>query len=416
MCEDISTLCSLCKTDLSGTPVWQEDWNYDPTGNWRGATSAYVTKVNGSTTLDQNRTHDKANEILTLTGTPDWVDPTHDAAGNTTQVPQPATPTSSYDGKFDAWDRLVEVKVTGGAVVATYRYDGLKRRVTKVAGGNTRHYYYSNRWQVLEERLNALTTADRQFVWGVRHVDDPIERDRGSERFYVLHDHLSVTALVSTAGAVQERYGYDGFGPQRVLDASFGARAASLYDWETGFGAYRLDTESGLCQVRHRFYHPKLGRWTGRDPVQRQSSHLYAYARQHPTDLRDPLGLWTKADWDQCVKTHISPPDAKIIQKCFKECACKIGEESFWECFKNCLKNKGKSYALDSFVAVFCCLRFADERSISPNADPCTVAKEKKSIDWCTLCCDFKACISDLKGTSPTAVKEQLEACYCKCL
>ena len=35
------------KTDLSGTPVWQEDWNYDPTGNWRGATSAYVTKVGG---------------------------------------------------------------------------------------------------------------------------------------------------------------------------------------------------------------------------------------------------------------------------------------------------------------------------------------------------------------------------------
>jgi len=163
------------KTDISGTPVWQEDWNYDPTGNWRGATSAYVTKVNGSTTLDQNRSHDQANEILTLTGTPDWVDPTHDAAGNTTKVPQPAAPTSSYDCKFDAWDRLVEVKVTGGAVVSTLRYDGLKRRVTKVAGGNTRHYYYSSRWQVLEERLNALTTADRQPLLGV--VYDPTRRE-----------------------------------------------------------------------------------------------------------------------------------------------------------------------------------------------------------------------------------------------
>jgi hypothetical protein len=34
------------KTDLSGTPVWQEDWNYDPTGNWRGATSACMTRSN----------------------------------------------------------------------------------------------------------------------------------------------------------------------------------------------------------------------------------------------------------------------------------------------------------------------------------------------------------------------------------
>ena len=404
------------KTDIGGTPVWQEDWNYDPTGNWRGATSAYVTQVNGTTTLDQNRSHNQANEILTLSGTPDWVDPTHDAAGNTTQVPQPGTPTGSYDCKYDAWDRLVEVKVTGGAVVATYRYDGLKRRVTKVAGGNTRHYYYSSRWQVLEERLNALTTADRQFVWGVRHVDDLIERDRGSERFYVLHDHLSVTAIVNTAAVVQERYGYDGFGPQRVLDASFGARAATLYDWETGFGAYRLDTESGICQVRNRYYHPKLGRWTNRDAVQSYLTHLYAYVHQKPIDVRDPLGLWTKEDWNQCVSTHVSLPDAKTIEECFKECACKIGEESFDKCFKDCLKHKGKSHVLDSFLSLLCCLQYADEGGIPPNADPCAVAKEKKSVDWCTLCCDFKGCISTLKGTSPNAVKEQLVACHCKCL
>jgi len=125
-----------------------------------------------------------------------------------------------YDGKYDAWDRLIEVKVTGGSVVATYRYDGLKRRVTKVTGGNTRHYYYSNRWQILEERLNALTTANRQFGWGLRHVDDLILRDRGSERLYALHDPLSVTALVNTSGVVQERYGYDGFGGSRVMNGS----------------------------------------------------------------------------------------------------------------------------------------------------------------------------------------------------
>jgi RHS repeat-associated protein len=281
------------KTDISGTPVWQEDWNYDPTGNWRGATSAYATKVNGATTMDQNRSHNQANEVLTIAATPnDWPDPTQDAAGNMTKVPQPATPTSGYDCKFDAWDRLVEVKVSGGAVVATYRYDGLKRRVTKVAGGNTRHYYYSSRWQVLEERLNALTTADRQFVWGIRHVDDLIARDRGSERFYVLHDHLSVTAIINTTGAVQERYGYDGFGPQRVMDASFGARAASLYDWETGFGAYRLDTESGFYQVRHRSYHPKLGRWISRDPLGEDfDGTVYRYVANNPANISDPTGL-----------------------------------------------------------------------------------------------------------------------------
>ncbi len=68
-----------------------------------------------------------------------------------------------------------------------------------------------------------------------------------------------------------------------------GSTFATLYDWETGFGTYRLDTESGLYQVRHRCYHPKLGRWTNRDAVQSYLTHLYAYVHQKPIDVRDPL-------------------------------------------------------------------------------------------------------------------------------
>jgi hypothetical protein len=29
------------KTGSSGTPAWEEDWNYDPTGNWHGASTGY---------------------------------------------------------------------------------------------------------------------------------------------------------------------------------------------------------------------------------------------------------------------------------------------------------------------------------------------------------------------------------------
>ncbi len=349
------------KTDLGGTPVWQEDWNYDPTGNWRGTTSAYVTQVNGTTTLDQNRSHDQANEILTLTGTPDWPDPTHDAAGNTTRVPQPVAPTSSYDCKFDAWDRLVEVKVTGGAVVSTLRYDGLKRRVTKLAGGNTRHYYYSSRWQVLEERLNALTTADRQFVWGLRHVDDLIERDRGSERFYVLHDHLSVTAIVNTTGVVQERYGYDGFGPQRVLDASFGARAATLYDWETGFGAYRLDAESGMSQVRHRYYHARLGRWVSRDEIEYlDGGNLYSYVSNGPSNMHDSNGLAHSKKGhsieDICERNYPVVPGEMYIElgrKCYnRNCLVRACVEQ-WACVLGHGKRGG---IVLTVCAAACCL------------------------------------------------------------
>jgi RHS repeat-associated protein len=281
------------RTGIS-SPVWEEDWNYDPTGNWRGRSTAYLTKVSGSTTLNQNRSHNKANEITgisTAFGT-SWPNPTHDAAGNMTKVPRPLSLDLSYDLKWDAWNRLVEVKNTGGSVVAAYGYDGAHRRVTKLTGSTTRHFYYSDQWQVLEERLNTATTADRRFVWGTRHIDDLILRDRGSERLYVLHDAMSVTAVINTSGAVQERYGYDGFGSVRYMTSAFGSRSSSDYEWETLFGAYRYDQESGLYQVRYRYLHSGLGRWVSRDPIGYIGGlNLFAYTTNRSLTLNDGLGL-----------------------------------------------------------------------------------------------------------------------------
>ena len=231
-----------------------------------------LTKVSGSTSLNQNRAHNKANEITDITEStgPSWPTPTHDAAGNMTLTPRPLSLANSFDLKWDAWNRLVEVKNTGGSVVATYRYDGANRRVTKASGGNTRHYYYSDQWQILEEDLETETEPvfDKRFVWGIRSIDDLILRDDTSLRLYALSDAMgSVTAVVNTSGTVQERYGYDGFGQPRYMDASFGSRGSSSYGWETLFDGYRYDLESGLYHVRYRYLHPRLGRWASRDPL-----------------------------------------------------------------------------------------------------------------------------------------------------
>jgi hypothetical protein len=105
------------RTGIS-SPVWEEDWNYDPTGNWRGSSTAYLTKVSGSPTLNQNRSHNKANEITGITtalGT-SWPNPEHDAAGNMTKIPRPLSLGAPFDLKWDAWNRPVETKETGGNV------------------------------------------------------------------------------------------------------------------------------------------------------------------------------------------------------------------------------------------------------------------------------------------------------------
>ena len=91
------------KTGISGTPTWEEDFTFDPTGNWNN----YLTKVSGTTNLDQDRTHNKANEILTIAGSSSLIQ--QDAAGNISKTPQPSDWSKAYKLTYDAWNRLVKV-------------------------------------------------------------------------------------------------------------------------------------------------------------------------------------------------------------------------------------------------------------------------------------------------------------------
>jgi RHS repeat-associated protein len=331
-------------TGINGTPTWEEDWSYDATGNWHGSSSGYLTKVSGTTTLDQNRTHNTVNEITDITestGTA-WPTPGHDAAGNLTSIPQPLSLGNGYTLTWDAWNRLMTVK-NGSTTVATYAYDGATRRVSKNDGTNTRHYYYSDQWQVLEERLGS-TTADRQYVWGILSIDDLILRDNGSTRKYALKDAMgSVTAVVNTSGTVQERYGYNGFGQPRYMTANFGTRTSSSYDWETLFDGYRYDTDTGLYQVRYRYLHPNLGRWLSRDPIGEQgfvylvvipqiqtiveivSRHLnlqlYHYVDNQPITSLDPIGLVPPGYQDPPPSLNCPPGQCPTISNdCINGC------------------------------------------------------------------------------------------------
>ena len=111
------------KTAISGTPGVEQDFSLDQLGNWENL----LTKTSGSTTLDQDRAHNAANE----TGTIDvWQNPAHDAAGNMTTIPRPKAPASGYTAKYDAWNRLVSLE-DGNGVVEVNEYDGLHRRIVR---------------------------------------------------------------------------------------------------------------------------------------------------------------------------------------------------------------------------------------------------------------------------------------------
>ncbi len=246
-----------------------QQWRLDATGNWSGfVTTDVATPANN---LDQQRVSNPANEITDVTRRygANWVNPAYDRAGNMTTIPGGNDPTVSTNGVYDAWNRLVSIPGT-----ASYSYDGLNRRTTTTVGSTTRHAYYTSSWQNIEERVGTSTTPDRQFVWGLRYIDDLVLRDRSTtgtlnERLYAMQDaNWNVTSIVDATGAVKERYRYSPYGVPTFLDPDFTERSlGGDYQWETLYAGYRWDNEIALYHVRWRYLNPLLGCWITRDPV-----------------------------------------------------------------------------------------------------------------------------------------------------
>lgn len=184
-----------------------QSFSLDQLGNWNSLTT------NGTA---QSRTTNSKNEVTAVGGN----SLTFDNNGNTTQ---------DETGKkyvYDAWNRLVAVKNSGGTTLATYKYDALGRKIVENPGAATDLYYGgTDDWQVLEEKQGSATKA--QNVWSQTYIDDVVLRDRDAdnnsgtgnlgksgsgleERLYVQHDaNHNVTALTDTSGTVQERFIYD---------------------------------------------------------------------------------------------------------------------------------------------------------------------------------------------------------------
>jgi RHS repeat-associated protein len=269
----------------------EEDWTYDATGNWAAYSDTSPTNA-------QTRTHNAANEITQITASTGNVNPAYDPAGDMTTLPkQPGLSTAQYALKWDAWNRLVQVK-DGSATVASYTYDGLACRLTKANSTETRHYYYNSQWRAVEERVeSASTPVDCQYTWGLQDRWDLVRRKRSEtasldETLYLLRDYLDPVAIADASGTVLERYAYDAFGNARILAPDYTSRPASAFAWNFLFHAEFRDADTGLYNYGYRYYAPGLARWLSRDPIgESEGANLYAFAKNSPVTRVDIVGL-----------------------------------------------------------------------------------------------------------------------------
>ena len=324
---------TLSGGSISGTPKREQDFTLDQLGNW--STFKERDTDTGSTwDLDQDRAHNDVNEIdngsdngiTTTTGT-DWTDPVHDAAGNMTTIPQPKSPSSSYTLKYDAWNRLVEIK-DGATVKQANEFDGLNRRIVRDETGGSgvvTHFYYNRQWQVLVE-ADSNDDPICMYAYHSHYVDAPGTRIDADGIKYYLHDaNFNVTAVTDDAGTVKERYSYTPYGEVTVLYPNFSADAdnKSDIDNEYLYTGRRLDPETGLQLNRNRFYASHLGRWVNRDPLDYLfydvDINVYAYVFNDPLTLLDPSGLQAAGGvppWDRPGRQDVPRSDFDKWMKC----------------------------------------------------------------------------------------------------
>jgi RHS repeat-associated protein len=279
---------------ITPVPAQTEAWVYDPTGNWDN----YTTTASGSVALDQGRIYDQGNRLTQIESDPNPL--LVDRVGRMLEVPPDATGNwaQSLAIVWDAWSRIVQVS-QNGSVLGAYTYDGLMRRTTRAVSGITWHSYYSDKWRPLEERQDTQSTAAAQYLWGARHRDDLVRRDRATtsggslaETRYALMDYFSPVAITDQIGSVTERYAFSAFGIQTILAPDFTSRTSSECVWDLGFQGQFLDLESGFLNYGFRYYSSFLGRWLSKDPIgYHGGANQYAFSGNDPTNLVDKFGL-----------------------------------------------------------------------------------------------------------------------------
>ncbi len=292
-----------------------EQFTFDTTGNW--------TQYNRNGTL-QTRTHNAANEILTIAGSNASV--AHDRNGCMTKVPKPLDGTSGYTLVYDAWNRLISVS-DGDTLVVSYMYDARNHRIKKTVGDETRLYYFNQQWQCVEERVG--TTVDATWIYGLRYIDDVICRVKNTEVLYALQDpNWNVVAVLNSNGTVAERMTYDSFGRVTFRNVSFVANVSQMssYNWTKTFTGQVYDVETGLMLYRNRYYHPGLGRFITRDPIGYNANdiNLHRYAGNQCISQVDTLGLFpplimqlTPSECTEPVNKYDSPAFQKTKRGTF---------------------------------------------------------------------------------------------------
>ncbi len=258
----------------------------------------------------------------------------YDGAGNLIERQQPNGErlTLGYDGA-NRLVHLIHASELGATREATYRYDGLGRRISKTVrhpNGTTAttHYGWDGDRIVREETDNQRTTVVYEpgsFVPMLR-IDDT---QQGQLVSAYITDALGTPMQLVTPNG-QPRW----LAEPDDWAAVKNQRAVRNVTQPIRFQGQWHDEESGLYYNRHRYYDPQQGRYISQDPIGlKGGTNLYGYVT-NPTGMVDPLGL-SGFGFNHLEPLSIPAGEAQGRSMYPQSQQAGIGEESmFWRAIK----------------------------------------------------------------------------------
>ncbi len=211
---------------------------------------------------------------------------TNTATYNTlNQISTSTAPAAARTNEWDGENRVVAVH--SGDERTEFTYDGASRlasirHLTNGVEASVRRLLWADH-EIREERDAAHLIKKRFAMQGMK-----IEAGPNAGSYYYARDHLgSIRNVTDSAATVRARHAYDPFGRQTL-------RAGDI-EADFGFAGMFWSGEAELALTWFRSYSPSLGRWLSRDPLDQaemdEGPNLYAYVRNNPINLIDPLGL-----------------------------------------------------------------------------------------------------------------------------
>jgi RHS repeat-associated protein len=240
--------------DLGGAHIGDLAYSYDQAGR-RSSQSGSLAALKLPASI-ANASYDAGNRLTNWGGTP----LSYDANGNLLN----AGP-SSYT--WNTRDQLVATSDGG----ASFAYDALGRRSTRVISASTDSYLYDG--------FNASSMSANQILNG-DGIDEVYTAGASSS---LLTDGIGSTlAITDGAGNISGSYTY---GPYGNTSHTGSATAPNQYSGREN------DGDTNLYYYRARYYSPTLNRFISPDPIGLGGGmNVYAYADGDPIGEIDPLG------------------------------------------------------------------------------------------------------------------------------